>query len=73
VSAPSTVVVVHDQAAPEARVLLALCPDDLALLQRGVGRVGLDEVVGSSSALACELCDERRRLHPACSPELGGV
>ena len=70
---PSTVVVVHDHAAPTARVLLALCPDDLALLQRGLSWVGLDEVVGPSSALACELCEERGQMHPACLPDLGGV
>jgi hypothetical protein len=68
-----TVVVVHDRAAPEARVLLALCPNDLALLRRGVSWVRLDQVVGPSSALACELCEERGQMHPACLPDLGGV
>ena len=48
VSRPSTVVVVHDKAVPGARVLVALCPDDLALLRRELGWVGLDEVVGTS-------------------------
>ncbi len=55
-NALSTVVVVHDRAAPEARVLLALCPDDLALLRRDVGWVALDEVIGISSLLPCEAC-----------------
>jgi hypothetical protein len=54
----STVVVVHDKAVPGARVLLALCPDDLALLRRDLGWVGLDEVDGTSNTLTCEVCSQ---------------
>jgi hypothetical protein len=53
---PSTVVVVHDRAAPEARVLLALGPDHLASLGHGLGWLVLDEVVGTSNVLPCEAC-----------------
>ena len=52
----STIVVVHAAAAPEARELMALCPDHLVLLQSGVPWAGLDEVVGASSVLPCEAC-----------------
>jgi hypothetical protein len=52
----STVVVVHDHAAPQARQLMALCPDHLALLQAGIRWAGIDEVIGISHVLACEAC-----------------
>jgi hypothetical protein len=52
----STVVVVHNNAAPEGRQLMALCRDHLALLQAGIRRAGIDEVIGTSHVLACEAC-----------------
>jgi len=52
----STVVVVHEEAAPEARQLMALCPDHLALLHAAVRWAGIDEVVGTSRVLSCEAC-----------------
>jgi hypothetical protein len=55
-TALSTSVVVHDTAVPEARELLARCPDHLALLQAGVRWAGVDEVVSGSSVLPCEAC-----------------
>jgi hypothetical protein len=63
-AAPSTVVVVQDEAVPGARVLVALCPDDLALLRRELGCVGLDEVVGTSDTLTCEVCSQARAEQP---------
>ena len=51
----STVVVIHDNAAPEVRQLLALCPDHLTLLA-GVRWAGVDEVIGTSNLLSCEAC-----------------
>jgi hypothetical protein len=51
----STVVVVHDDAAPEVRQLLAPCREHLAL-RAGVGWAGVDEVIGTSRVLACEAC-----------------
>jgi hypothetical protein len=55
VSLPSTVVVVHDNAAPEMRELLALCREHLALLA-GIPWAGVDEVIGTSNLLACGAC-----------------
>ena len=51
----SSIVVVHDEAAPEARQLMALCQDHLALLHV-VRWAGVDEVVGTSRMLSCEAC-----------------
>ena len=52
----STVVVVHDHAVPEVRELLALCTLDLDLLRTRVQWASVDEVVGSSSTLRCQVC-----------------
>ena len=55
-SSVSTVVVLHEEAAPEARQLMALCPDHLALFYAGIRWAVIDEVVGTSGALPCEAC-----------------
>ena len=62
---PSTVVVVHDTAAPKGRELMALCPDHLALLQAGVRWAGVDEVVGASRVLPCAACALLDRALPS--------
>jgi len=51
----SAIVVLHEEGAPEARQLMALCPEHLALL-RAIRWVALDEVVGTSRVLRCEAC-----------------
>ena len=55
-SSRSTIVVLHETAAPEARQLLALCADHLGLLRAGVRWAGVDEVVGTSRVLPREAC-----------------
>ncbi len=55
-NALSTIVIVHDRAAPEVRELIALCSRHLALLRGRVPWASVDEVVGSSSTLPCQIC-----------------
>ena len=51
----TTVVVVHETAAPDTRALVALCPEHLRLL-KSAAWAHIDELVGYSSLLACEAC-----------------
>jgi len=64
----STIVVVHEKAAPHVRVLLALCGLHLAFLRGGLKWAGVDEVVGKSSTLPCEIC-----IQPAAKPATAAV
>lgn len=49
----TTVVVVHATAAPNRRLLVALCDEHTALLQRAAR---IDELVGFSAIVDCEAC-----------------
>jgi hypothetical protein len=51
----TTVVVVHETAAPGVQRLLALCADHAAVLKR-VPWAGVDELVGFSTVMECEAC-----------------
>lgn len=51
----TTVVVVHEAAAPEKKGLVALCDEHTAHLRRATwGRI--DELVGFSTVMDCEAC-----------------
>ena len=49
----TTVIVVHDSAATDRPMLVALCDEHLALLYRAAR---IDELVGFSTILDCDAC-----------------
>ena len=51
----TTVLVVHETQAPAVLTLVALCDEHRAMLRRATW-CGVDELVGFSSAMACEAC-----------------
>ena len=51
----TTVVVVHETAAPDVRRLVALCDEHVRILERA-SWARVDELVGFSSVMDCEAC-----------------
>ena len=59
----TTVVVVHETAAPDVRRLVALCDEHVRILERA-SWARVDELVGFSSVMECEAC----QLIPETAP-----
>ena len=64
----TTVVVVHETAAPDVRRLVALCDEHVRILERA-SWARVDELVGFSSVMDCEACTLIPEIAPPEQPK----